>query len=750
MFYTSPDGIIAMPESTAASTSDTPVGIRPAGQKRSQVARACNACRTHRSKCDNGYPCRSCESRGTQCSNIDAARVSTLPIAQREIQRLRRQVQDLQQELRRGRDKACPVDPHNLTPIAAPSQVSQVSNFDLETANVKKKFRDGIHIRTARSQHETWYGPSSLFYFIRQVTTSLSSSLQQNLSAANTLPNGVTKLLHGPTSLPEEAHDGDQTTASKESITTGTYLSPTQEEYFLDLFWQSYHTSLFPILDESEFREHYRSLWVGSGATRNPSALADIVVAISMQYGISMVPATKQGGIVENNDATIAGRWYYRRCQILLAYEMESPSLSTMQSHLLSCVYLCCGTFQNMADSTCGLAVRTAYMLGLHLEPPSTMSLRDREIRKRVWWSLYVLDSKIGMKLGRPFLLHDSHATPSLPGDSHDAAAVSGSSFALLGDNFTWLSFNVQHIKLFQIARAAHTDFYDQNLSSGDNQTSLDDIQSVETFAELVTPCIRLFEEWADCVPNVLKTKRQSNGRSFSTDTSVLEIEQFAPLWLQRQRLMLELMYHNLCTNLYRPFIRFTSTSGSSSLAQKAAMRCAAHATALTHITHQVLSSTSILDGWHEAFQWQWNAAMTLVGFVLAYPQGTSTPAARSAMDLSIAVFDMFGNNFAVAASAANIIRDLSMKVDLLAEQSWAKLNTVCSVGSAGISTDTNSMGKDLSTMNFIDSGFDFDGFDAVSNQDTFAMALAVDLWGDHDTLWPNTGGTLLQYRVMA
>ena len=32
-----------------------------------------------------------------------------------------------------------------------------------------------------------------------------------------------------------------------------------------------------------------------------------------------------------------------------------------------------------MADSTCSLAVRTAYMLGLHLEPPQSMPRRERD-----------------------------------------------------------------------------------------------------------------------------------------------------------------------------------------------------------------------------------------------------------------------------------------------------------------------------------------------------------------------------------
>lgn len=102
-------------------------------------------------------------------------------------------------------------------------------------------------------------------------------------------------------------------------------------------------------------------------------------------------------------------------------------------------------------------------------------------------------------------------------------------------------------------------------------------------------------------------------------------------------------------------------------------MKCAAHAMALTHIMHHVVLSTSILAGWQEAFQWQWNASMTLVGFVFAYPQGSLTPSVRCAIDVSIAILEDFGKSFSIAGSAATIMSDLCAKVDAVIEQSQRK-----------------------------------------------------------------------------
>ena len=581
-------------------------------QKRSQVARACDGCRAHRTKCDNSRPCSNCKDRGRDCITSDTDKVSTLSQAVDEIENLRQKVRDLEAKLKLEQERSGSIDRHiqhlPTPPSYSPPQGFQAKENRPPHRDGKRKLWEGIQLRPARSPHETWFGPSSLYYFIKRLSICLSSSLQETHSTDHMLLDSASsgKLLEESTTNKEKdlSHAGMSASSTQEPG-MGIHLTPTQEEYFISHFWQSYHTSQYAVLDEAEFKEHHQSLWMGSGKIRKPSALVDIVLAMCMQYGISTLPASQQGAIAQNDDATIAGRRHYRRCQALLAHEMESPTVSTLQCHLLSALYLCGGSFHNMVDNSCALAVRIAYMLGLHLEPPKTMSLKEQEKRRRLWWAVYVLDSKISMKLGRPFLLHDSHAMPRLPKDDFEAAMLSGSTFSPLGENTTWLSFNLHNIKLFIAVRAAHKTFYDRDLELQDGQTIWDNSRALELSAKLMRPHTTQLEEWVEMVPSALKTQR-SSGQAFSTDGSPLEIEQFAPLWLQRQRLLLELMYHNLCTSLYRPFITLTSTQPPGPLANETAMRCAAHSIALTKIVHQVLETTSILDGWHEVFHWQW------------------------------------------------------------------------------------------------------------------------------------------------
>ncbi|CAJ2511950.1 Uu.00g075750.m01.CDS01 [Anthostomella pinea] len=61
-----------------------------------------------------------------------------------------------------------------------------------------------------------------------------------------------------------------------------------------------------------------------------------------------------------------------------------------------------------------GKAVRSAQDLDLHLE----VGLRSRveaDMRRRVWWAIYVLDRTLSLDLGRPFMIDDADCDTALP-----------------------------------------------------------------------------------------------------------------------------------------------------------------------------------------------------------------------------------------------------------------------------------------------------------------------------------------------
>lgn len=560
------------------------------------------------------------------------------------------------------------------TPSDTPSSTASDSNRDTRISPLprpqKKHVWQGIYTATARSEQTSYYGPSSLFYFISRIGAHLGKSLQQPYADQTMQPRGMNKTLVNP-SGPAEV-DGNTNQAS--SVTRPS-MSRTQEEYFISLFWESYHC-LMPVIDETDFRRHYASLWDTPGSYRKHSALVDIVIALCVQYGSTFIPRetpSSQGRDPAYDDATIAGRWYYRRCQSLLTADLESPSLTTVQCHIYSIVYLCCASFQNMAHIAMAQATRIAQILGLHLEPPADMPRAERELRKRVWWVLYATESKTCTKLGRPFSTDDSQMTVTLPSDDIETASLNGASLGSYGTDVTWLSYSVQIQKLLVTIVDIYRAVFDRCgkvLAEKQGRNLYKDPQALEICAEVLARKMPLMQTWLKEVPAGLKTQRRGDGEPFSVDRSPVDIDTLAPRWLQSQRLSLELTYHSMAVNLYRPFIVFSPNAGFyTPTVEQHAAACVNHAIAHTLIMHRGVSETDLMTGWTEFFLWHWNSTITIIGFILAYPIHPATATARKALDKAIEVCDIYGANFAVAASGAGIARDLTAKADLLVDQ---------------------------------------------------------------------------------
>ena len=139
---------------------------------------------------------------------------------------------------------------------------------------------------------------------------------------------------------------------------------------------------------------------------------------------------------------------------------------------------------------------------------------------------------------------------------------------------------------------------------------------------------------------------------------------------MSAQSLALEMHYHNLCMNLYRPFISFNRVSDSTTpLTEQHAISCVNHAITNTNIIHQILTESDNTTGSHSLFQWQWNATLSVIGYLLAYPTSPTTSAARKALNTAIHIFEFFSSHCASALSAAKLSRDLSVKIDALIDR---------------------------------------------------------------------------------
>jgi proline utilization trans-activator len=60
--------------------------------------------------------------------------------------------------------------------------------------------------------------------------------------------------------------------------------------------------------------------------------------------------------------------------------------------------------------------VRIALSLGMNREaPPGCLSLREYQRRRRLWWTLYIIDKKLSTTVGAPLSIQDEDIDISLP-----------------------------------------------------------------------------------------------------------------------------------------------------------------------------------------------------------------------------------------------------------------------------------------------------------------------------------------------
>ena len=640
----------------------------------------------------------------------------------------------------------------------------------MESHQGKQRQWQGIWISAYPSREPYCFGPTSASYFIAALRSHISSSLQLPHSDFQMEPSRARDYLVNPT-IPRTHSAEDLQTLPEDYEEGECILSRAREEGFLALFWQSYHCTI-PILTEVDFREHYESLWTvpSPSAGRKASPLVDIILALCMQYGMTFVPPnhSQQNFLTEfdSEDSTIAGRTLYRRCQSLLSTMLETPNIMTLQCQIFSSVYLNNASFVNLADDNVALGIRTAHILGLNQKSRSHSSRAEKELHQRLWWVVYTMESNASMTSGRPSLVHMSQVSCALPADDHELALLSGPSFASSMKEITWLSYHVHHVKLVLAARAVHVAFGNrcaQVLNTSGQEHFYGNAQSTETLAGFLVQNLQTLRTWVQNTPDELKTERRDGGKPYTTDRSAIQMDLEVPQWLQRQRLLLELTYHDFMMNLYRPFITFAKAPSSSiPLANNHNISCLNHAITITNIMLQILRSSDILNGWHEAYRLQWNAVLSMVGFIFANPVCPPTPTARKTINSAIEVFDILANNFAVAGSAANVTRSLAAKADAFLDvfrtasastqqtpvPKSAILPTTSMFQSFISNNSTGSSKSDLFHVNREgNSAMDQAGFSAAMSEDLPMDPFVGSEWpfpvtgGDNPEMWSRLGG---------
>jgi hypothetical protein len=109
---------------------------------------------------------------------------------------------------------------------------------------------------------------------------------------------------------------------------------------------------------------------------------------------------------------------FYKVAQSLLPDVVSSSSMTSVQACVLQGTFLLSTNARDVSYNMLGLALRMAVNMGMH-RSVSTESLHPhvRELRNRLWWSVYIAERLFSVEMGRPLAIDDSEIDVSFPVD---------------------------------------------------------------------------------------------------------------------------------------------------------------------------------------------------------------------------------------------------------------------------------------------------------------------------------------------
>lgn len=552
------------------------------------------------------------------------------------------------------------------------------------------------------------YGPSSLAYFTNRLSTFTKSNFDTNVLSSPKLPAPPTPL------------DCNR-------------LQREQQDALLDLYWQGYH-AIYPVIEEAAFRQHYDSLW-SDNTKRQASPLVDIVIALCIQFGSSYT--TCDNVIVPDQP----GFDFYLQAQQALVQDLDYPSLQSAQCYFLSAIYLLALNKENSAYIMVRSAIAAAESIGLHFngdnETQGSEVSTGARTGSRLWRCLVTLDTQVSLHLGRPFAISEPHLYGREHPESDSIAQLTGPNFTLSqSSDINWLRFQHERQGLFQVVREIHIEFarvMEDVLSEIDQPDFYQDPSSRETCAKYLYEQLKRLKTWVEELPGSLKTPRVQ-GVPFSVDRSPLDLSQSDPLWLQRQRLVLELDYHSLVIMLTRTFNSFLRTPALGTFnSDNHCITCVNSGIMITNMLNQISRDSGILAGCFQVFDWQRTATFALAGFSCGYPICPMSPTARKTLTLAARVFETFGSRAGV-----QLTNSLKIKCLELVEAFRARLGLTTPAttpASNQKSPETLDTVVELSSYQIMSVGEESlynAGFDATLSEDIWTVDTPGGLlWGD-------------------
>ncbi|KAH8703414.1 hypothetical protein BGW36DRAFT_354836 [Talaromyces proteolyticus] len=623
--------------------------------KRQRVKRACEFCRVSRVRCDSTTPCAQCVASRVPCSRLQSSRRSIIRgVASKD----------------ENTSSFCPTS--RAGPGAFKRLNAQILSSSPETSGLSS-----LHQQSGTATNQL----DSTLEFITRIYA-FCADFRPLLSQTSSHDDDP-----GPYRSPFCPGAVDETSS------TQCDLSPTEMDRLLWVFWTRLHPQI-PIIDEKDLE-----CSSAQQESKTPNPLRDAVVAYTMQFIFHSGLHTRLLGFqwkhfdTGNKRSRVVGMPYFQRCLASCTkYSVfAEPSLTTLKCYCIMTLYLLDTGQHHTAYNIIGLAVRIAQSLNLDGAPPPGVLSEEAE-HSRIWWTLVHLDFRCSRYAGKPATAQFSiskfwarHPLSDIPVD-HDSSP-----------HYT------QSLRLSYAALAVI-----ESIESITFDANSEKDWNIETQALALSEKLQPIEQWKNTVKNDEYFKHlrlDVLDSSLSDEAHIINVEDghmtHRPIEIQLST-QLELQYHDIIISLHRGFMKFSKgppNARNMPVTQTLVVTLLKHALITVQIIHSRMSQHDVFYGSSELYQYQWNALLTLIGFMLAYPSCPLCPTVLRNVNLALETFEFGGRQSDAAARAASFTRYLRDKVN--------GLRMVIEIDQAPDATERRASGTDsLAVQQDTDAGY--------------------------------------------
>lgn len=227
----------------------------------------------------------------------------------------------------------------------------------------------------------------------------------RELMAVRSTP-GMSRLEYAQTMGQSLQTDG----SGKESL----HLPPRAiADALVDMFFSKVNCD-YPVFHRALFAAKYEMMWSNS-----PDSEPAWLMTLYMIFTLALTASSRDSFSPSMQAQKDALRdQFISRAKLLLPEVLYGATLGHVQALMVFCLYLHISRERNACWNIAGSAIRIALAIGLHRNGANTKCTPlERELRKRVWWTLYFFERIEASSLGRPSAINDAECNVDTPTD---------------------------------------------------------------------------------------------------------------------------------------------------------------------------------------------------------------------------------------------------------------------------------------------------------------------------------------------